>query len=246
MTGEPWYEAAFRGDYLNVYAHRDDESARAEAAFAARALHLSPHSRVLDLACGAGRRARALAAAGHRVVGIDLSADLLAAAVAAGGGVRGFVRGDMRAIPLRGPFDAVTMFFTSFGYFDEAGNDRVLAEVSRVLSPGGRILLDVPNRDVVVAGLVPESEREGEGGSVIRERRHMTPDGRRVTKEVRIFRGEKLAAEYTESVRLYAPAELAARLARAGLPEEARYGDLAGLPFGAESARLVLVGRRAS
>lgn len=244
MSREPWFARAFRGAYLDVYAHRDERSARAEAAFAFRALGLRGGDRVLDLACGAGRHARALAALGLDVLGIDLSPDLLRAAAAAGGGVRGYARGDMRRIPARGPFDAVTMFFTSFGYFaTDAENAAVLAEVVRVLSPGGGLLLDGMNRAAVIAGLVPASEKVGPGGERIVERRRITPDGRRVEKEIAIFRGDRPPEEYTESVRLFSREELAGLFRTAGLSLAACYGDLAGAPFGPESPRLVLVGR---
>ena len=93
-----WYREAFGRHYLEVYAHRDDQSARREVAFAADALGLTPGDHVLDLACGAGRHSRALAAIGCRVAGMDLSPELLASAGAKAGGPE-YVRGDMRSLP---------------------------------------------------------------------------------------------------------------------------------------------------
>ena len=75
-----WYETAFRKQYLDLYYHRNQEAAQGEAEFAARALGLPDGSRVLDVACGAGRHARVLKEIGHRVIGVDLSRDLLAEA----------------------------------------------------------------------------------------------------------------------------------------------------------------------
>ncbi|MHC4817406.1 MAG: class I SAM-dependent methyltransferase, partial [Planctomycetota bacterium] len=75
-----WYETAFRKEYLDLYYQRSQEAAQGEAEFAARALGLPEGTRVLDVACGAGRHARVLEKLGHRVVGIDLSRDLLAEA----------------------------------------------------------------------------------------------------------------------------------------------------------------------
>lgn len=42
-------------------------------------------------------------------------------------------------------FDRVVNWFTAYGYFDDVDNRRVLAEVARVLRPGGRFLLEVNN-----------------------------------------------------------------------------------------------------
>ena len=239
----PWFVTAFGRDYLAVYAHRDDASARGEAEFAARALGAAPGARVLDLGCGAGRHSRALSDHGLEVVGVDLSADLLAAAAGRGGGPR-YVRGDMRRVPLRGPFDAATLFFTSFGYFAAEEEDRrVLGELRRLLRPGGVLLLDGANRSHVLANLVPESIDEVEGFR-IRARRRITPDGTRVEKQVVLERPDGGTREYVESVRLYAPEELAAHLEAEGFRIEARYGDLAGTAWDEGSPRLVLVGRR--
>ncbi|MHC4470471.1 MAG: class I SAM-dependent methyltransferase [Planctomycetota bacterium] len=243
-TGPPWFEKAFGRHYLTVYAHRDDESAAEEAAFAIRALGLRPGARVLDLACGAGRHARALAARGMAVTGVDLSAELLEAAVARDGEGIAYVRADMRRLPFHGAFDAACQFFTSFGYFEAEEEDRrSLEEAATALRHDGRILLDYVNRDRVIESLVRESRQRIDGLEIVQTRR-ITPDGKRVEKRVRMEAEDGQVTEYTESVRLYPPDEVSSMLRRAGVEEEMRYGDLAGAPFSESSERLVIVGRR--
>ncbi len=74
---------------------------------------------------------------GH-VVGLDASRTMLAEAVRAGGGVR-YVRGDAAELPFRdGSFDAVCCFAAL--YFIEEPM-RAIAEIARVLAPGGRVAL---------------------------------------------------------------------------------------------------------
>jgi len=235
-----WYREAFGRHYLEVYAHRDDESARREVEFAADALGLTPGDHVLDLACGAGRHSRALASIGCRVVGMDLSPELLASARREAGGPA-YVRGDMRSLPFSRVFEVVCQFFTSFGYFEDSREDEsVLAEVQRVLRPEGRYLFDYLNAERVVAGLVPESTDQM-GRFTLHQRRRITPDGTRVEKEVVIREGGAILSEYTESVRLYTEDDIRGMMSRSGLTPLRLYGDLAGAPFTSDSERLVVV-----
>jgi ubiquinone/menaquinone biosynthesis C-methylase UbiE len=85
---------------------------------------------VLDLGCGKGRFAARLEEAGARVVGLDVSAAMLA-----GAGGLDRVRGSARRLPFRdGEFDAVV----AIEVFEHLGDvDGVLAEIGRVLRAGG-------------------------------------------------------------------------------------------------------------
>jgi len=231
-----WYKTAFRGPYLDLYRHRSEEAAVEEAAFAVRAMGLAPDSLLLDLGCGAGRHARAIAAGGLRVVGLDLSRELLAAAE---GVAR--VRADMRRLPLAGVFDAAASFFTSFGYFDDDENRGVLGEVARILRSGGVFFLDFLSAPAVRANLVAESEEEHEGRRYHFRRRI---EGGRVLKDVRIV-DEGLTLSYTESVRLYARDDLVRLLAEAGIATVACYGDFDGRDYTTDAPRCILVGRTA-
>lgn len=230
-----WYETAFRKQYLDLYYRRDDAAAQGEAAFAARALGLGPAARVVDVACGAGRHARALVALGFRVTGIDLSRDLLAAAQ---GVAR--VRADMRALPFLGTFDAATSFFTSFGYFDDRGNLEAMRSIAGALKPGGMFLLDFLNAVSVSAHLVPESTEERDGRKYHVRRR--IEDGR-VVKDVRIEE-EGLTLSYSESVRLYLHHDLINLLKGAGLSILASYGAFDGRDFTTDAPRCILVARK--
>lgn len=249
----PWWASAFTATYLDRYPLRDDAEARRHGPTILRRLALPPAAAVLDLGCGAGRYARVLAAAGLRVTGVDASAPLLDEARRRAAGLPGaptYVRADMRRLPFGRQFDAVVSLFTSFGYFDDPADDaRVLAEVARVLRPGGRLLLDFLHADVVRRTLVPAGV-EVRGGlrvDVARTVDDGAPGGpvvRKVARAVDVASGRELGVT-EERVRLYAPARLDAMLRAAGLePEEPALGGLDGAPFGPDAPRFVRVARR--
>ena len=146
----------------------------------------------------------------------------------------------MRALPLRGAcVAAVTSFFTSFGYFaDPAEDAAMLAEIARVLRPGGRFLLDFLNAPAVRQGLQPSSRDEVDGWVIQQERE--IREGR-VEKRVRLEGPEGRVHEYTESVRLYERAELERALQSAGLAVTSAFGALDGTAWSEHSPRLVLL-----
>jgi len=131
-------------------------------------------SDLLDLACGHGRIAKRLAARGVRVTGLDATAlflDRARAQAAAAGLEVEYVQGDMRSLPWpERSFDRVISWFTSFGYFADDENRRVLREACRVLRPGGTLLIETNNlaellpRWLLDAGFatVDFHDREGE------------------------------------------------------------------------------------
>jgi SAM-dependent methyltransferase len=234
-----WWTKAFRRAYLDVYAHRDDASAEREAKFVASLLGVAPAARLLDAGCGAGRHARAFAALGADVFAIDYSEELLAEARRRGGAR--CVRADFRRLPFRdGSFAHVVSLFTSFGYFDDEGDRAHLAEVRRVLRPGGTFVLDFLSAPRVAATLVASSERKV-GDRIVRERRCIT-DGR-VEKDVEVLAADgKRVDRWKESVRLYGREEMTAMLVAAGLRAVSVHGDLAGGVWSDDADRLVLAG----
>ncbi|MBI1321511.1 MAG: methyltransferase domain-containing protein [Candidatus Hydrogenedens sp.] len=239
-----WYASAFDTLYPILYAHRSVESARQEAAFAIEQLRLDERGVVLDLCCGGGRHLLHLAESCHELIGLDYSADLLSIAREHLPGRVQLVRGDMRALPFVGAFDAVANFFTSFGYFqDESENRAVLESLARALKPGGRFFMDYLNPDHLKNSLVPESEREHEG-LCIREKRWIDSERLRVNKTTRVYEGDTLRSTASESVRLYSLDEMRSLTADAGLLVEGVYGDYSAVAFGPEHPRMILVGQR--
>ena len=98
------------------------------------------HTRALDLACGTGDLAFALAAQGARVTGIDASPRMIDAAKVRGAGAPSvdFVVGDMTALDV--PDASVDIVTAGYALRNVPDYERALREIARVLRPGGRLL----------------------------------------------------------------------------------------------------------
>lgn len=123
---------------------------RADLDFVRR--HCRPPGRLIDLGCGTGRLALAMARDGHKVVAVDLSPAMLRVlgenAAAAGLPIE---RAQANLVDLScfadGSFDHAACLFSTLGLIAGQGNRRnFLRHVHRLLRPGGTLVVHVHNR----------------------------------------------------------------------------------------------------
>jgi SAM-dependent methyltransferase len=116
---------------------------------------IGPGTKVLDLACGAGRHSLAAARLGARVIGVDRDPAKLAVARERAAAARLTI--DWRELDLEGPwpelgsFDAVLVF----NYLDRASMPRIRG----LVAPGGRLIMETFLEAQREAGWGPTSKR---------------------------------------------------------------------------------------
>jgi SAM-dependent methyltransferase len=114
-------------------------------------LDAQPRGNALDAACGTGRYASYLVAHGHRVIGVDSSADMLVRARARVPQAR-FLRGDLRHLPL--PDGTVDLVVSGLALAHVPVLEPVMAEFARVLHPGGHLVISDVHHELVLMGSV--------------------------------------------------------------------------------------------
>ncbi len=237
----------FGAIYPEIYAL--DHLTKGQVDGVERMLGLAPDMRILDVCCGYGRHALELARRGyHHVIGVDASRPLLARArrtARAEGLLVTFRQADMRRLPFRRSFDVALNLFTSFGYFAAEAEDlAALRAMARALRPGGRLLMDLLNREWLVRHFQPRYQDETALGTVDN---HLTFDletGR--LRNVRRFRKDGRRRALTVEFRVYALAELARMLRAAGLESQRAYGNFEGAAYGMDTFRMIVVARKPS
>jgi ubiquinone/menaquinone biosynthesis C-methylase UbiE len=239
------FDEVFDADYLFFYEPLFTDATEADVDAIWRLLKLEPDMAVLDLACGHGRIANRLAERGVRVTGLDATALFLdhARRDAASRGVDvDYVEGDMRLLPWTDErFDRVVSWFTSFGYFDDPGNRRVLHEAHRVLRPGGRLLIENNNLVELLPRWQPAVVMERDGHFAI-DRSYFDPTTGRATTERVIIR-DGPTRRFMFSVRMFVAAELRDWLLDAGFTRVSLV-DPTGDPLTAHSRRMISIAYR--
>ena len=211
----------FDDDYLFFYANilTDGVSDR-QTDLVWRLLELEPGAQVLELACGHGRIANRLAARGASVTGLDVTARFLERA-RVDAHVRDievdYVHGDMRELGWEDRFGAVTCMFTSFGYFDDDDNRRVLRGVRRALRPGGRLCLELNHLPWLLRNFREREVIERDGQWMIDRNRYDPVTGRTINDRTVIRDGRQRSFQF--SVRMFTFPELRDWLLAAGFRE---------------------------
>jgi SAM-dependent methyltransferase len=245
-----WYEELFTQDYDRIYFPTfTAERNVSEVEFIANVLQIPSNAKILDLACGHGRHALELARRGYQVTGLDLSPRFIQmareAAQQLGLSQAHFVQADMKDFHFNQPFDAVYCYFTSFGYFTDEENNRVLRNVAACLAPRGRFLLETVNRDFAIHKVENQPRRwdEPEPGFFVLEDVCFNARTSRIhTSAIIIEQGKRRMVEY--DIKMYTHAELEDMLEEVGLTVVDTFGNKDLSTFAVASPRMAIVAEK--
>lgn len=207
-------------------------------------------SSVLDVGCGFGRHVRAFADERIDATGIDISPLFVAEgrerAEAAGVADRTTFRElDMRALDeMDETFDLVVCLYNTLGYYEDEENVSVLRKMRQRLSDDGACVVQVGNKDALLADL-PESKVYETGDGMVVEQYSFDSRTSRLTRTRDVFRDDGMEhlgrTEYV--VRNYSPPELERSLRDAGFDEVTLTGGFDGSPVSMDADRLVAIAR---
>jgi len=248
--GESWHDddAFWEAVSASMFSVEAWSTAASESRHLAKLLGLGPGASILDRGCGPGRYALPLAGLGYAVTGVDRTGPYLAEArrrAEAVGLDLDLVQADMREYRNPAAHDAAISMLTSFGYFEDPGDDlQVLRNVLDSLKPGGVLLIDTLGKEIL--------------GRIFQAR-----DWKRVGDELWLFERHPVRAwswmqntwtrvsdgaveTFDFGHRLFSAVELSSMAKGAGFSDTIAYGDLEGAPYDEEAKRLVLLARKSA
>lgn len=241
-----WFESWFESEeYLKVYKHRDEREARLLVESIISITNIKNKSKILDIACGAGRHSIEFAKKGFIVTAFDLSKNLLnnAKVNAQKADVNiDFIRADIRNFYIDVKFDLVLNLFTSFGYFEsDEENFKVFKTAYDHLNENGFFVFDYFNKKYLEENLTPNSISRIEDEEIIQNRRI---EKGRVIKDI-IIKKNGREEHFNESVKIYSLDEIKSRLKSTNFNIKNIFGSFDGTKFDENlSDRIIIIARK--
>lgn len=218
-----WWKDIFDDVYLLTDARTvcDEKLTSGEVDFILAFLNIGKNSVLLDLCGGQGRHSLELARRGFKdLTVLDYSGYLLDL------GRRKsreenlhieFIQSDARKTGLQDDrFNFIILMASSFGYFaDDIENMKIIAESYRILSPGGKLMLDIPDRDYILSNFRSSSFHKVNDDISVKRERQIRGDVI-YSKEIVLSDQKGCIRENTYCMRLYSSDKLKKLLQREG------------------------------
>jgi SAM-dependent methyltransferase len=238
---QEWFKTYFNQDYQSwILETISQDLTLKQVELLESALALKADSKILDLCCGIGRHAIALAQKAYDLTAIDLVEEYIAQ-------LQIFAKDlprlqsicmDVREIDYTDSFDAIYLMFTSFGYFSDAENEKLIEKISQALKSQGRVLIDLENRDYILQHFIHEKWRNKDTGYLLERHLFNPMTSRQKTRRIWLDNNGQ-SKSYTRDLRLYNAHEILNLAEKYQLKLIHVWGDYDQKPFNIHSPRMI-------
>lgn len=216
--------------------------------FASQVLHLSTENTVLNLSCGWGRHAIALAHYGLTVIGLDKAASLLELARETSQQMNlsiRWVQGDLSDLGLTTPLDAVVQFNSNLLESTESPAEALylLDQINAILKPNGRFLFGSANWQAVPP-LHEQSQAESSDSTELFSYT-FDPDSRIIQSQTTVIDRDGSLRKYGRHFWHPTAEQMADLLYQAGFHIEGQLNDFSFLPYDPNRPGLVWLAQKA-
>jgi SAM-dependent methyltransferase len=218
----------------------------AQVDYIIKLLQMQDGAKILDLCCGIGRHSLEFARRGFQVTGVDRTQSYLDKARQEAKTENlniEFINEDMRNFCRGDTFDVVLNMFTSFGYFENADDDRRVGEnVYHSLKSGGKFLIEIMGKELIARDF-RERDWNEINGAIILEDRKLLNNWEKIENRWIILKDDQ-QVKHKFVLRLYSAVEISSLLKQCGFSDIEIYGSLQGINYDHKANRLVALARK--
>ncbi len=251
-----WWQKAFSIEQLDTFFSNHQGDTEKETAFLERVGKVSKQAEILDVCCGFGRHSLALAKKGYtHITAIDVSKDYikLGKELSQKQAIQPhFIAQDIRKSRFTDAFfQFIFVMYTSFGYFPDEDNRKLLKKLTKTLRPDGRLVIDVMNAELLFSDILRDGVKvnqkvwtrtrmyENNGISYIDHDTYFLDKGR--VKLLRKWQKAKKKGSYTMDIIHYTLDQYQSMFQENGLYIEKVLGNYDGSRYSATSPRKIMV-----
>ncbi|GAB1432481.1 class I SAM-dependent methyltransferase [Spirochaetota bacterium] len=203
---------------------------------------IAKNSPILDMCCGPGRHALAMAEMTYKVVGVDITEAFIVAArdSADAMGLKNteFINADARTWKRPGAFSLAINLFTSFGYFDSMDEDlQMLKRLYESLAHGGVLIMELKGKEIAARDFMDGEWFERDGKTVLTQ--FEVQGAWEAIKHRWIIMDGMHKIDRCWIQRLYSAQELKTLLEYAGFKNISFFGSFDGSPYNQEALTMV-------
>ncbi len=240
-----WTEDYFDEFYLKYFLeNQNEEFTVKQTEFIAQ--FFDKNGLILDAGCGIGRHSLKLGEMGFRLIGADSSP--LYIKIAKQKSLEknlsnvDFLVKDLRKLIYKEKFSGIISLWSSFGYFSDEVNFQILKNFYAALKSGGRLIIDIENRDYILKYFIRETFREKDKVFILERRRFHPLTSVVVTHRYVI--GENIRKDYVRNIRIYSATEMINLFKRTGAEDITVYGSYEKEKFSERSKRIIIIGKK--
>ncbi len=230
---------------LYLYFYEDflkPERTQRECSYIINHCVLNRGEAILDLACGHGRHSIQLTKEGMKVCGWDINRAFLELARQTARAENldiDFIENDILNINYNQQFHAGILLYNALGFFNRGEAKKLLLKIHDALVPGGKLFLDIKNRDHILKEIQPCSITEKNRDLMIDQLSFDSTTGTTTNRRIYIKDGQRHDATFT--MYLYHYQDILQMLQSMSFKVNQVLGHWNGSAFTSDSRRMIFV-----
>jgi len=236
-----WVKKTFDKNYLEAFKFLD-RNANKEVNQIVKLLKIRKSDLILDSCCGWGRHTLVFYKKGYKIQGVDISKDFIIHAKKNCNKII-FSKKDIRNINSGEKYNIILNLETSFGYYSDKTNKRIIKNFYNSLKEDGKIIIELINLEYIYSNFKKKLILLNQPTIKIIDH-NAIQNQKKYIKTLRIITLKKLTYKKIIKLRLYSKKELLKIFRSAGFKDIRFFGNFFGEKYSKRSIRLIVVGQK--